>query len=534
MLSCFCWFRFTANRLVIVRILTLETTLSSQIHLSIVQSHNALKPSTSRTMTRTVRTSASTTLPHREAPMATPNVDPPRSAPSPNPTVASTFKPESYTQPFCDFMTANPTVYHAVAAVAAKLEAHGYKRLSERDSWSSALKPGGKYFFDRNGSGLVAFAIGADYAAGHGAAVIGAHIDALTARLKPVSTKPTRQGYEQLGVAHYGGALSDLWQDRDLGIAGRVFVRDPDGGKVEMRLVKLGWPIARIPSIAPHFGLRPEGQPNRETRMTPIIGVDNGGLHGGAKKANAETETDGTGTMLGSAGAFVATQPPKLVKMIAGEIGVQDHTQILNWDLELFDTQPAQVGGLEKDFIFAGRIDDKMCSWAAVEALLLASTEGSGLVKVVGLFDDEEVGSLLRQGAKSNFLTSAIERITAAFAKEEYVANLYRTYANSFLISADVCHAFNPNYADMYLDQHTPRLNVGVTVSYDSNAHMTTGKFSTIPTLSRDFACQYRSGRGPWADRVRNPDAASTSVLQRIAEKSGSALQAFQIRNDSR
>ena len=70
-------------------------------------------------------------------------------------------------------------------------------------------------------------------------------------------------------------------------------------------------------------------------------------------------------------------------------------------------------------------------------------------------------------------------------------------------MTTDVIHAYNPNYDDVYLTNHTPRLNVGLTVSYDSNAHMTT-------------------------------DGASDALLHRIAEKSSSTLQKFQIRNDSR
>jgi aminopeptidase I len=176
---------------------------------------------------------------------------------------------------------------------------------------------------------------------------------------------------------------------------------------------------------------------------------------------------------------------------------------IINWELELFDIQKAQLGGLNKEMIFAGRIDDKLCSFAAIEALLVTSTEDSNIIKLVGLFDDEEVGSLLRQGAKSNFLPSTVERICDAFAENRSADVLYTTYANSFMVSADVIHAYNPNYDDVYLKDHSPRLNVGVAVSFDSNAHMTT-------------------------------DGASFSFLQRIAEKSGSVLQGFQIRNDSR
>jgi len=101
---------------------------------------------------------------------------------------------------------------------------------------------GGKYFATRNGSSLIAFSVGSAYKSGNGIAMIAGHIDALTARLKPVSTKKTSAGYLQLGVAPYAGALNTTWWDRDLGIAGKVLVKDASTGKITTKLVKLGWP----------------------------------------------------------------------------------------------------------------------------------------------------------------------------------------------------------------------------------------------------------------------------------------------------
>lgn len=71
----------------------------------------------------------------------------PRLAPShswhPVPTpIRAKVGPEKYTKPFTDFMTGNPTVFHAIDAVAKDLEKDGYKKLSERDTWD--LKAGGK------------------------------------------------------------------------------------------------------------------------------------------------------------------------------------------------------------------------------------------------------------------------------------------------------------------------------------------------------------------------------------------------------
>lgn len=106
----------------------------------------------------------------------------------------------------------------------------------------------------RNGSALIAFAIGEDYKAGNGVSMIASHIDALAARLKPIPKLSTKAGYVQLGVAPYAGGLNTTWFDRDLGIGGRVLVKDSETGKIETKLVKLDWPIARIPTLAPHFG----------------------------------------------------------------------------------------------------------------------------------------------------------------------------------------------------------------------------------------------------------------------------------------
>ncbi|KAL9116636.1 MAG: hypothetical protein Q9187_006840, partial [Circinaria calcarea] len=167
-------------------------------------------------------------------------------------TAASQIKAEAYTDSFLSFISENPTVFHAVTYFSRQLESHGFTKLSERDRWTDQLSRGGKYFYERNGSGLIAFTIGRNYTSGNGAAIVASHVDALTTKLKPISTKQTKQGYVQLGVAPYAGALNQTWIDRDLGVGGRVFVKDSKG-KIETRLVKLGWPIARIPSLAPHF-----------------------------------------------------------------------------------------------------------------------------------------------------------------------------------------------------------------------------------------------------------------------------------------
>jgi aminopeptidase I len=408
---------------------------------------------------------------------------------TPAPILATSQNAESYAKPFCDFLTDNPTVFHAVDSMAQGLKHYGFTKLSERDSWR--VEPGGKYFVERNGSSLIAFVVGDDYKSGNGAAVLAGHVDALTAKLKPVSKLPTKAGYVELGVAPYAGGLGPTWWDRDLSIGGRVLAKE--GNKIVTKLVKLGWPIAKIPTLAPHFGAPANGPFNLETQVVPIVGLES------SAKNQIEPQA--------KAGTFASTQPPRLVRAIAKELGLSDGSNIVNWELELYDIQPATLAGLDKEFITAGRIDDKLCSWAALEALKQSArngTSGSGIIKIVGLFDDEEIGSGLRQGARGNFLPTVMERAVGSLAGQHPGSDLMgRTYANSFLCSSDVTHAVNPNFESVYLANHAPELNVGVSVSADSNGHMTT-------------------------------DAASTAIFTRCAEKVGATLQVFQIRNDSR
>jgi len=91
------------------------------------------------------------------------------------------------------------TAFHAVHSSIQKLKLVGFEEIRERDSWSSTLKPGGKYYLTRNGSSIVAFSIGKKWKPGNPIAMIGAHTDSPCLRLKPVSKK-LGAGFMQVGV----------------------------------------------------------------------------------------------------------------------------------------------------------------------------------------------------------------------------------------------------------------------------------------------------------------------------------------------
>ncbi|KZS90073.1 peptidase M18, aminopeptidase I [Sistotremastrum niveocremeum HHB9708] len=384
-----------------------------------------------------------------------------------------------YAPEFLHFIDEAATVYHAADYFKRELIDAGYVELKESEDWIPKLKLGGKYYLTRNSSTLLAFAIGSAYKPGSPVAFIASHIDALCLKVKPVSNSGNaapKGGFDRLGVAPYaggGGAQRwdgsySTWWDRDLGLGGRVLVQTKDGS-VKEKLVKLPNPVARIPSLAVHFGEPARGPFNYETQMVPIIGL--------TRNAEGKEEIiDGSLGKLHSA---------RVLKAVAHELGVNP-TDIVDFDLELFDFQKATLLGLSGEFISAPRLDDKLCSFSALTSLINATSDNSFMassevVSMVGLFDMEEVGSGLRQGAKGNLVQTVINRIVEAQVglkeeeKSRYTTNLIgQTLGRSFMISADVTHAYNPNFDGIYLEGAAPALNKGVVIAADPNGHMTT------------------------------------------------------------
>lgn len=395
--------------------------------------------------------------------------------------------PEEYTEDFLGFMASSPTTFHAIEHVGQRLNDAGFCHLSERDSWTDRVSSGSRFFTTRNGSSLLAVVVGKDFKPGNGAAIIGAHIDALTTKVKPISVKEPKDGFAQIGIAPYAGALSRQWWDRDLGIAGRVIVRQGNGA-VRSELVHVPHPIATIPSLAPHFGAPADGPFNKETQMVPVMGL-------WGEEPEVPTDSEKRSPLYGKHNL-------RLLRTIAKYAGVtvEDMLQV---ELEMFDTQHGTVGGLERDLIFCPRIDDKICSFAAINGMLesLDALTNSSTLNIVALYDNEEIGSLQKQGAQGNLLEGSIDRILCQFGSTDELKRL--TFANSFFASFDVCHAVNPNFSELYLEHHKPKLNTGVGMYFDPNGHMTT-------------------------------DSVSSSIVEEVARRTNNTVQYFHIRNDSR
>uniref|UniRef100_A0A061SLC2 aspartyl aminopeptidase n=1 Tax=Tetraselmis sp. GSL018 TaxID=582737 RepID=A0A061SLC2_9CHLO len=395
----------------------------------------------------------------------------------------------SEAQRMLNFINESWTAYHAVEEAAKRLEAAGFQLIRERDAWN--LQPGGRYYFTRNQSTIVAFAVGEKYKPGNGFYMVGAHTDSPCLKLKPIS-KYEKSKHTMVNVETYGGGLWTTWFDRDLSVAGRVLVKQSDGS-LSHRLVKVDEPILRIPMLAIHLNreIATSGfNPNAQQHLTPVLATavkDACNAPSNEGKSSASGERHGT----------------TLLKILATKLGCAPE-DILDLELNVCDVQPGTIGGAHGEFVFVGRLDNLAMSYCSLTALIgstapemLEEEEG---VRAIALFDHEEVGSSSAQGAGGPVMLDTIQRVaTTLGGGEEGV--VIRALQRSFLVSADMAHSLHPNYSDRHDPQHQPKFHEGIVIKHNANQRYAT-------------------------------NAVSAGLFREVAARRGIPVQEFAIRSD--
>ena len=354
---------------------------------------------------------------------------------------------QEFNQQLCNFISRASTPFHAVAELSRRLEEGGFTRLNEEDV--RELKPG-RYFLTRNGSSIIAFVCGSASPPKEGFRMVGAHTDSPCLMVKPAPEK-LRNGYFQLGVQVYGGALLNPWFDRDLSLAGRVSFQCDDG-QLRTALLDYREPLAIIPSLAIHLDrtANENRTVNAQTDILPILFQQSG-----------DDPAD-----------FRALLKTRLLEEHP-DCKVQ---QVLDFELAFYDTQAPAVIGLQREFVAAARLDNLLSCFVGLQALLQSDGAASSLLVCN---DHEEVGSLSAAGAQGPMLSSLLKRL--AGGQHAYAELTER----SLLISADNAHGIHPNYADRHDDNHGPLLNRGPVIKvnasqrYASNSE-TTGFFRML------------------------------------------------------
>ena len=322
---------------------------------------------------------------------------------------------------YFEFLNKSVTPYHTVETLKALFEEKCEKNA---------------HFFERGGA-LIAVRTPKQICSDSRFKIALAHTDFPTLKITP-NPDNMAAGVRTLHPEIYGSPLFTSWLDRDLGYAG-LLAYEMDG-KVQTKLIR-GDKLFRIPQLAVHL--------NR--------GVNQDGL-----KVNPQNDLNALWTAVGGKEKFVE----------ALQLELPAGANLLDFDVQLFDAQPAQFGGFENEWIFSGRLDNLSSCHAIAEAF----AAGQPLEKdfqVAAFFNNEEVGSETREGAGSNFLKSVLESVSSLVCSE-----LASVLSSSLALSIDMAHAEHPNFVQKHEPNHAPILGEGVILKINSQKRYASDVFS--------------------------------------------------------
>ncbi|MFJ2718757.1 M18 family aminopeptidase [Streptomyces sp. NPDC091412] len=336
-----------------------------------------------------------------------------------------------HTDDLMSFLAASPSPYHAVANTAERLEKAGFRQVCETDAWDGTA--GGKYVL--RGGAIVAWYVPESAAPHTPFRIVGAHTDSPNLRVKPLPDTGAH-GWRQVAVEIYGGPLMNSWLDRDLGLAGRLTLRDGS-----TRLVNVDRPLLRVPQLAIHLDRQVSAEGlklDKQRHLQPVWGL-------------GDDVRDGD-----------------LIAFLAAEAGL-DAGEVAGWDLMTHSVEPPAYLGRDRELMAGPRMDNLLSVHAAAAALtaVTAGTPELPYIPVLAAFDHEENGSQSDTGADGPLLGSVLER--SVFTRGGSFEDRARAFAGTVCLSSDTGHAVHPNYADRHDPTHHPRAGGGPILKVNVN-----------------------------------------------------------------
>ena len=354
------------------------------------------------------------------------------------------------------FIGKSTSSWHTVENSAIMLKNKGFQELFLGKCWH--LEHGGRYFIRGYGSSLFAFVVGVQTAGP--LRIAAAHTDFPGWRVKP-SAGIKDNGSLCLNVESYGGLINTSWQDRPLSLAGCIALRGSDAFAPEIRLVDMRRPCCTIPSLAIHMD----------------------------RKANETRTLERQRDMLPLAGISFAGEADDWLEALAAEAGCQ-RQEVLSYDLNVYAVEEGCVFGLGNELVSAPRLDNLTSVKACLDGI--SSCQPTDGLRLVALFDNEEVGSRTKQGAASSLLGQIVERIYRGLQKSR--EDIWQALDKGFLLSVDTAHAQHPRRPEKCDVTNKPRLNGGVAIKQAASQSYAGEAFSLAVVLElcrqADIPCQ--------------------------------------------
>ena len=333
--------------------------------------------------------------------------------------------------------------YHTVEESRKLLLAAGFTELKLDEEWN--VKQGGKYYVLPFRTSLFAFCISKN--GPKPVHIAAAHTDFPCLHIKPVAELEQR-GYLRVNTEIYGGPILNTWLDRPLSIAGRVLLKSEDIYVPREILVDFKRPVLTIPNLAIHYNREVNDgvKLSKQNDMLPLLGMINDKLNKGSY----------------------------FIDMLAKEIK-EKAQDILDFDLIVYNAEEPVFIGMNNEMLSSPRLDNITSCLALVEGLIASSEKNeNNRINLIALFDNEEIGSMTKQGADSELMRLILRKIYHSFGKGSGdEVKLDTDIRKGFLLSVDVAHALHPAKAEKYDPVNHMRMGDGITLKLSANQRYT-------------------------------------------------------------
>jgi len=352
---------------------------------------------------------------------------------------------KSFAREVIEFIDESPSTYHVVKNCSDILDENGFERIMPREKWE--IKKGGKYFFKKSSSTIIAFTVGENFDVKKGFKIFGAHTDSPCFRIKP-NPEMVTENIVRLNTEVYGGPILSTWFDRPLSIAGRVIVKGENPFFPKTVKIKIDEPLLTIPNLAIHQNREVNNgvKIDKQNDVLPMISL-----------INKNFEKEGY-----------------LEKIILEKTGIKKE-DIIDFDLYLYATEKGCLLGANEEFMSSPKLDNLASVYTGIIGLVEAE-ENQDRINVFVAFDNEEIGSATKQGADSNYLLNTLERISLALGLDR--SDFLQMLESSYILSADAAHAAHPAHLGKTDPTNRGKINEGISIKISAKQKYTSDGYS--------------------------------------------------------
>ncbi|MDY6065973.1 MAG: aminopeptidase [Finegoldia sp.] len=343
----------------------------------------------------------------------------------------------SYNERYKDFLDQGKTEREANSYIINKAKENGFVELSE--ALKGEIKKGDKIYFNNKNKSSILLVMGEDI--NDGLNIVGSHIDSprLDIKANPI--------YEEDNICmmrthYYGGVKKHQWTTIPLALHGVIYTSQ--GEKVEISIgEKEEDPVFFINELLVHLSKDLEAKSLADgiegEKLAIVIGHDSYKFKDEEKNPIKKS----------------------ILSYLNKEYGIiEEDFQIA--ELEVVPASKARDVGFDRAMIAAHGHDDRVCSYASLEAIL--KVENPKITAVSLFVDKEEIGSVGNTSMDAPFLNNMIAEILENQGGFNQL-KLSRILAKTKVLSADVTAAVDPLYPEATEKSNSGLSGCGVTIS---------------------------------------------------------------------